>query len=582
MDQKILEIDNLTVEFMTRNGSVTAVENVSFSVKKGETLGVIGESGSGKSVTSLALMRILDTNGKILSGELVYSGVDLKRASNAAMYDIRGREISMIFQNPRGSLNPVRKIGKQLEDVLCQHGLANKYNARKKAIDLLATVKIENPTARFNAYPHELSGGMCQRVVIAIALACQPRLLIADEPTTGLDVTTQKVILDLVKDLTTERGMSMILITHDLGLAANYCDRAIVMEQGKVVESGCINNLFLNPNHPYTKKLIRATPNKSSQLNQLLPSESRSSCISYLQGGHQSASFNHKGREPKNQRPLLYIDRLTKEFPIRNQIFRLPSLMSFGKKPKEVQQVFRAVDNLSMKINYGESVGLVGESGCGKSTTSAMIMRLVDSTEGWIEFDGTDIGSVPAKHFARSPIRSKLQMVFQDPTDCLNPRFTARQSISDPIIVLGSLNSKRSIDKRVDHLADLVGLPKQLLERFPHQLSGGQKARVGIARAIALDPKLLILDEPTAALDVSVQAVVLNLLQELKYQLDMSYLFISHDLNVVRLLCDRVMVMRNGRIVEEGETRKVMVEPSQSYTRDLLNAIPHPPELVSQ
>ena len=582
MDQKIVEIDNLTVEFMTRNGLVTAVENVSFSVKKGETLGVIGESGSGKSVTSLALMRILDTNGKILSGELVYSGVDLKRASNAAMYGIRGREISMIFQNPRGSLNPVRKVGKQLEDVLCQHGFANKYNSRKKAIDLLATVKIENPTARFNAYPHELSGGMCQRVVIAIALACQPRLLIADEPTTGLDVTTQKVILDLVKDLTTERGMSMILITHDLGLAARYCDRAIVMEKGKVVESDCVNNLFLNPNHPYTKKLIRATPTKGSQLNQLLTGGSQSSSTNYREKGRGSAPFKHKRRELENERPLLYIDRLTKEFPIRNQILRLPSFMSFGDKPKEIQQVFRAVDNLSMKINYGESVGLVGESGCGKSTTSAMIMRLVDSTEGWIEFDGKDIGSVPAKHFARSPLRSQLQMVFQDPTDCLNPRFTARQSISDPILVLGGQNSRRSTDKRVDHLADLVGLPKKLLERFPHQLSGGQKARVGIARAIALDPKLLILDEPTAALDVSVQAVVLNLLQELKCQLDMSYLFISHDLNVVRLLCDRVMVMQSGRIVEEGPTRKVMVEPTQSYTRDLLNAVPHPPELVVQ
>ena len=320
MDQKIVEIDNLTVEFMTRNGLVTAVENVSFSVKKGETLGVIGESGSGKSVTSLALMRILDTNGKILSGELVYSGVDLKRASNATMYGIRGREISMIFQNPRGSLNPVRKVGKQLEDVLCQHGFANKYNSRKKAIDLLATVKIENPTVRFNAYPHELSGGMCQRVVIAIALACQPRLLIADEPTTGLDVTTQKVILDLVKDLTTERGMSMILITHDLGLAANYCDRAIVMEKGKVVESGSVNNLFLNPSHPYTKKLIRATPKKDSQLNQLLTGGSRSSCTNYHEKGRESAPFKHKRRELEYERPLLYIDRLTKEFPIRHQI----------------------------------------------------------------------------------------------------------------------------------------------------------------------------------------------------------------------------------------------------------------------
>ncbi len=576
MSQSLVDVSDLTVEFTTRNGMVRAVREVSFSLAKGETLGIVGESGSGKSVTTYALMRILDANGAIAEGEMTYAGVDLRRAKNKEMQDIRGREISMIFQSPRSALNPIRKVGKQIEDIMRQHSLASGRQATEKAIELLELVRIEDAARRYHAYPHELSGGMCQRIVIAIALACRPKLLIADEPTTGLDVTTQKAVLDLVTELTAERDMATILITHDLGLAAAYCDRIAVMEKGAVVESADVADIFYNPNHPYTKKLIRATPRVNSDIRDLLPAAGPS---------RQSASMMTGCLPPifakKNDRPLLYVNELIKDFPVETHSKGLRRLLSLGDGKEEKAEVFRAVDRLSLKIMPGESVGLVGESGCGKSTTSAMIMRLLDPTDGWIEFDGADIGAIPAKEFATSPGRAKLQMVFQDPTDCLNPRFTARRSIADPILRLGDEAIKRDIDARINQLADRVGLDVSLLDRFPHQLSGGQKARVGIARAIALDPKLLILDEPTAALDVSVQAVVLNLLLDLKAERGMSYLFVSHDLNVVRLLCDRVIVMRNGRIEEEGGTEALMQNPKSSYTRALLDAIPHPPEQVA-
>jgi len=571
MNGNLVDVDRLTVEFTTRNGRVRAVEDVSFSVAKGETLGIVGESGSGKSVTSYALMRILDTNGVIADGELTYAGVDLRHADGSTMREIRGREISMIFQNPRAALNPIRKIGKQIEDVLRQHLVATRQDAREKAIALLDLVRINDPAGRYHAYPHELSGGMCQRVVIAMALACQPRLLIADEPTTGLDVTTQKAVLDLVRDLTADRDMSTILITHDLGLASAYCDRVIVMKKGRVVESAGVKRLFAAPEHGYTKKLIRATPRLGADIRDLLPEGSRAT-------DEQTPS---PATAEKPKRPLLYVTGLTKDFPLKTGASGMAGWFRLRDKGDEEGPVFRAVDKMAMTIDHGESVGLVGESGCGKSTTSSMIMRLLDASGGSIEFDSVDIGSIPAKAFAVTPYRSKLQMVFQDPTDSLNPRFTARQSIGDPIRRLGNPEARADVDGRVEHLADLVGLPRFLLEHFPHQLSGGQKARVGIARAIALDPKLLVLDEPTAALDVSVQAVVLNLLQDLKAELNMSYLFVSHDLNVVRLLCDRVIVMRAGRIVEEGHTETLMTDPGDAYTRSLLDATPHPPEAAA-
>ena len=607
--QPLLDVHDLTVEFTTRRGIVKAVQHVDISVAKGETLGIVGESGSGKSVTSYAVMRILDRAGRIAEGSVMFSGIDVRGASEDAMRDLRGREISMIFQNPRAALNPIRKVGDQIEDVLRQHVQQAQVGDRgEKAIEALEQVRIARPRERYHAYPFELSGGMCQRVVIALALACNPQLLIADEPTTGLDVTTQKAVMDLIVELTRRRGMSTILITHDLGLAAAYCDRVVVMEKGRVVETAKSADIFARPEHPYTRKLMRATPRIGVSLRDLLPEEEAAALSSTSpgvrgevgslgsalarqsdpgEGGSPSIAFvetpPHPGPLPaggereksESAKPLLLVEKLVKEYPRQGATAVLGKL--FGRKPPVEQEMFRAVDGISFSIGHGESVGLVGESGCGKSTTSMMVMRLLDQTSGRIAFDGEEIGAIMPQAFARLPLRSCIQMVFQDPTDSLNPRFTAVRAIADPILQLGDIRGRDALRARCEELAGMVGLPINLLDRFPHQLSGGQKARVGIARAIALHPKLVVLDEPTAALDVSVQAVVLNLLQDLKHKLGMSYLFVSHDLNVVRLLCDRVIVMRTGRIVEQGSSEAVLGNPQDAYTKELLTAIPHPP-----
>lgn len=537
----MLSIKDLSVTFRTRKGEVDAVRGVSFDVGKGETLGIVGESGSGKSVTSYALMRILDAGGEIRAGGVNYSGVDLRAASERDMRDIRGREISMIFQNPRAALNPIRRVGHQIEDVLLHHAQATRSDARAKAIAALEAVKINDAAARYNAYPFELSGGMCQRVVIAIALACNPKLLIADEPTTGLDITTQKAVMDLVGDLNAARGMSMILITHDLGLAAQYCDRIVVMKDGQIVDEGMPAHLFTAPQHAYTSKLVDATPRIGASIRGLLPPEAR------------TAEPQHRVHD----QVLLEVRDLIKTYP---------------GKAGSVQ----AVKGVSFQIKSGQSLGLVGESGSGKSTTSAMIVRLQDPTAGKILFDGQDIAATPSARFTRHPMRRDIQMVFQDAGDSLNPRDTAGSAIAEPLRRIARMRGA-NLQARVSELADMVSFPKTLLSRFPHQLSGGQKARVGIARAIALQPKLLLLDEPTAALDVSIQAVVLNLLVDLRAQLGMSYLFVSHDLNVVRLLCDEVLVMKQGEIIERGPAATVMANPSHPYTRALVSAAPQPP-----
>ncbi len=538
----MLSVRNLAVAFQTRRGAVDAVRGISFELQKGEILGIVGESGSGKSVTSYALMRILDGGGTIKSGDAVYSGIDLRRASERDMRDIRGREISMIFQNPRAALNPIRKVGHQTEDVLRQHARATRGDARAKAIGALEAVRIKDAEARYDAYPFELSGGMCQRIVCAIALACNPRVLIADEPTTGLDITTQKAVMDLVRDLIRAREMSSILITHDLGLAAQYCDRIVVMKDGEIVEQGDPVALFSTPQHPYSRKLVDATPRAGESIRSLLPPEDRVPLPA-----HEVLD-----------RPLLQVRNLVKIYQ--------------GKSGP-----VHAVKGITFDIKQGQSVGLVGESGCGKSTTSEILVRLLDLTSGEVIFDGQDIGLLPAKNFAHDPRRADIQMVFQDATDSLNPRHTARQTIAEPLRRLGRLGGSK-LRARIEELATLVGLPLSLLDRFAHQLSGGQKARVGIARAIALNPKFLILDEPTAALDVSIQAVVLNLLVDLRAKLGMTYLFVSHDLHVVRLLCDHVIVMKDGEIVEEGPAASVMTAPQNPYTKALLDAAPTPPE----
>jgi len=560
----LLDVSDLTVEFSTRRGVVRAVTHINIGVGKGETVGIVGESGSGKSVTSYAVMRILDRAGRIAQGAVHFSGVDLIAATEDEMRNLRGREISMVFQNPRAALNPIRKVGHQIEDVLRQHSQVDSSALTDKAIEMLDQVRIARPRERYHAYPFELSGGMCQRVVIALALACRPRLLIADEPTTGLDVTTQKAVMDLMVELTRQQGMSTILITHDLGLAATYCDRVVVMEHGNVVETAPSQAIFTAPAHPYTRKLMRSTPRPGISLRDLLPDDdvaARTTSPPHPTNGKAGA-------------PLLVVEKLVKEYPRKGVTGSLRKVLR--RKPTPEPEAFRAVDGISFAVNRGESVGLVGESGCGKSTTSTMVMRLIDKSDGVIMFDGEDIGKIPPKKFAELPLRKRIQMVFQDPTDSLNPRFTAARAIADPILRLGDVHGRRAVRARCEELARQVGLPAELLDRFPHQLSGGQKARVGIARAIALNPDLVILDEPTAALDVSVQALVLNLLADLKDKLGMSYLFVSHDLNVVRLLCDRVIVMQAGRIVEQGPTDEVLFAPQAQYTRDLLAAIPHP------
>lgn len=533
----MLTIENLSVRFETRHGPVEAVRGIDLSLGAGETLGIVGESGSGKSVTAFSVLRILDQGGEIVSGRMDYSGIDLRGASESHLNDIRGREISMVFQNPRAALNPIRKVGHQIEDVLRKHAQASAQDARAKAIAALEEVEIKDAAARYHAYPFELSGGMCQRVVIALALACRPRLLIADEPTTGLDVTTQKTVMDLIAALARDRDMGVILITHDLALAGQYCDRLVVMKDGEIVENGTPQALVQNAAHGYTKRLVAATPHPGKDLHDLV-----------VDGAPVPV--------PQMGDVVLSVQNVTKTYP--------------GKSGP-----VQALRGVSFDLRKGGCLGLVGESGSGKSTVSSIIARLQDPTTGDVLFDGQSLCDVPARRFSGDPRRPSIQMVFQDATDSLNPRQTAAQAIAEPLKQLTG-QSRRARIERVQELATQVGLPASLLTRLPHQLSGGQKARVGIARALAVDPKLLILDEPTAALDVSIQAIVLNLLADLRHRLDLTYLFVSHDLAVVQMLCDDVAVMRAGQIEEYGEIENVLTAPQSAYTQKLLAAAPAP------
>jgi peptide/nickel transport system ATP-binding protein len=565
----LLSVKNLSVQFRTRYGRVDAVKRISFDLHKGQALGIVGESGSGKSVTSYAILQILDRAGTISEGEIIFGGLRLDQANEQLMNELRGREVSMIFQNPRAALNPIRKVGEQIADVLLEHAQATRSTAKRKAIEMLRKVKIREPETRYHAYPFELSGGMCQRVVIAMALACKPQMLLADEPTTGLDVTTQRTIMDLIKELTQTEGLALVLITHDLGLAAEYCDNLAVMEKGEIVEQGRAEIILRSPSHPYTQRLLRATPHHAQSLKELLTDSDRetSSESERNEGDLRRVNDGLASSWNKDVKPaLLDVVGLRKEFPKPRTISDVLA--------RRANESFVAVNSLDLRIYPGESVGLVGESGCGKSTTSAMIARLLEPSSGSIWFQGRDISLLKTNHFAQTELRAMIQMVFQDPTESLNPRATAAESIADPLRRLLQVRDKEEIRSRVESLAEQVGLQLNLLERLPHQLSGGQKARVGIARALASKPRLLILDEPTAALDVSVQAIVLNLLADLRAQFNMAYLFVSHDLEVVRLLCDRVVVMQSGCIVEEGDTQTVFNQPVHDYTKTLLAAAP--------
>lgn len=544
MNTELLRVQDLHVRFSTRRGTVDAVNGVTLSISRGEIVGIVGESGSGKSVTALAVMGLLGRTARISQGKILFRQTDLSQAPRHVMRSLRGTAISMIFQNPRGALNPIRTVGLQIADALRAHRRMSGRAARSQALALLKAVQIRDADRRIDALPHELSGGMCQRVMIAIAIACEPELLIADEPTTGIDVTTQRTVLELISGLVMQRGMAMMFITHDLGLAARYCRRVSVMERGCVVETAPPLALFSRPRDSYTARLVAASPTQHSTLSSLVAGEG------------DLARVPHAGSEITDIRGagvLLDVEHLTKHY-------------AGG---------VTAVAGVSFQIKSGESVGLVGESGSGKTTISRIISRLIDTNSGRVALNGVDIGSIRAADAHNSSMRREIQLVFQDSEGSLNPRFKVFDSIADPIRRLVGSVSREQLRKRVQTIAEQVNLSTDLLWRFPHQLSGGQMARVGIARAIAVSPSLLVLDEPTASLDVSVQARVLHLLDRLRREHRITYLFVSHDLNVVRMICDRIIVLQNGRIVEEGASDQIFRRPQRSYTKKLINSISH-------
>ncbi|MFM0723765.1 ABC transporter ATP-binding protein [Paraburkholderia strydomiana] len=556
----LLEVRDLRVSF----GAHEAVRGLNFDVAQGETLALVGESGCGKSATALSLMRLVPVPGRV-SGSLRFDGRELLDLSERDMRAVRGRQMSMIFQEPMTSLNPVLSIGAQIVETLRQHESLSKVAAWKRAIELLELVRIPEPQRRVFDYPHELSGGQRQRVMIAMAVACRPRLLIADEPTTALDVTIQARILELLDGLRRELSMSLLLITHDLGVVAQHADRVAVMLAGEMVEQAPVAQLFTQPRHAYTRGLLGASLNLADDLHYRgwkLP-EIRHGIdddgqpnfavvpLSPRTGQHDEPAA---ARRATDDAPLLALHDLRIDYPHRD-----------GKT------TLRAVDGVSLQIARGETVGLVGESGCGKSTLSKAILRLVPAAGGQIRLRGTDL--VPLREHELRPLRRHVQMVFQDPYASLNPRRTVGE-ILDTVLVVDGVNDARQRRSRIAAILDRVGLPSSAPQRFPHEFSGGQRQRIGIARALVLEPDLLICDEPVSALDVSIQAQILNLLVELKRDLGLAYLFISHDLSVVRYIADRVHVMQAGRIVESGDHREIWRAPQHAYTRTLLDAIP--------
>ncbi|MFF2484264.1 ABC transporter ATP-binding protein [Paenibacillus sp. NPDC058071] len=532
----LLQVKQLSVSFFTRDKEVEAVRNVSFEVRKGETLGIVGESGSGKSVTARTIMRLLPSPPSMVKGgEVLFQGSNLADKSDAEMEAIRGKEIGMIFQDPMSSLNPTMRIGRQIEESLIKHRKMSKSEARIEAINMLKMVGIPNAETRYSQYPHEFSGGMRQRVMIAIALACRPSLLIADEPTTALDVTIQAQILNQMKVLQKELGTSIILITHDLGVVAGMCDRVVVMKDGEIVETGTTEELFANPQHPYTIKLLNALPRLD---------------------------------EKKKPKPAPLVKRVEDDVPLL-QVKSLRQHFDLGKG-----QILKAVNNISFDIHAGETLGVVGESGSGKSTTGRSILRLNEVTGGEILYRGIPLQQLNRSEMKR--MRRHMGMIFQDPYASLNPRLRIADIIGEALDVHGMSSGKAVRQKRIEELLDMVGLNPSHAMRYPHEFSGGQRQRIGIARTLAVEPDFIVCDEPLSALDVSIQAQVVKLLEELQQRLGLTYLFIAHDLSMVKHISDRVAVMYKGKIVELAESEELYSNPLHDYTKTLLAAIPVP------
>ena len=564
MDNLALEVKNLSVEFDVRGEPIKAVSDVSWNVKKGETLAIVGESGSGKSVSALAILKLIpDPPGKITSGSIFYEGEDIVKASDIKIRNIRGKNISMIFQEPMTSLNPLMTIGKQISETLDRHLNLSTKETYIKAKDILDLVQIPDSKRWLNGYPHEMSGGMRQRVMIAMALVCKPNILIADEPTTALDVTIQAQILGLIKKLQREIGMSVIFITHDMGVVAEVADRVVVMLRGKKVEEGTVNEIFHKPKHPYTKSLLSVVPKLGSMKGRTLPAKFSNIDIKRSEGDDVVDTNNNelidiKDNVIRSNPPILEITNLTTRFSVKS---------GFGFSNGNVH----AVEGIDLLLQQGETLGLVGESGCGKSTLGKSIMRLVEPTSGKIKIKGQDIISLSKKDMF--PVRKDVQIVFQDPYSSLNPRYTAGKIVSEGML-LHKICKETEISEKLIEIFEKVGLSEFHINNYPHEFSGGQRQRIGLARALALNPSIIIADEAVSALDVSIQAQVVNLMMELQEEYGLSYLFISHDMAVIERVCHRVAVMYLGEIVELGTRSQVFENPQHPYTKKLMKAVP--------
>jgi peptide/nickel transport system ATP-binding protein len=577
MHTSILSVQNLAVQFTTEEGKYDAVKGISFEIPRGKIVGIVGESGSGKSVTSLAIMRLLAAQNTSVNGSILFhtptETIDILGIPDSQMTSIRGNKIAMIFQEPMTSLNPVHTCGAQVTEAIQMHQGLSKAEAKQKTIELFTEVQLPNPAQLYDRYPHEISGGQKQRVLIAMALSCDPALLIADEPTTALDVTVQKNIIELLKRIRDERNMSMIFISHDLGVISEIADEVMVMYRGNILEHKSVAAIFQNPENPYTVGLLACKPNMNLQLKRLPtvsdfmnhPEENKSLAAQNL--NEIIATYAISNEEIKKRRDLIYsqtpilsVQNLAKWYPIKKGIFA------------KAKNFFKAVDEVSFEIYPGETLGLVGESGCGKTTLGRCLLRLIEPSSGEINYQNTALTKLSDKKL-RS-LRRELQIVFQDPYSALNPRFTIGDAIMEPMQVHGIHANNEARKNKTIELLEQVGLSANFFNRYPHEFSGGQRQRICIARALALEPKVIICDESVSALDVSVQAQVLNLLSDLQEKFKLSYLFISHDLSVVKHFSDRMLVMSAGKIVESGFPEEIYHHPQQAYTQKLIDAIP--------
>lgn len=584
MNFPLLQIKNFSVDFITESETTSAVKNISFEILRGETVAIVGESGSGKTVTSLSVLQLLASpparykSGEILFSENGIATVDLLKLQDNDLRKIRGNKISMIFQEPMTSLNPVKTCGDQVVEAIRIHQAISQKQAEQNTIELFDQVKLPSPTSMLSRYPHEISGGQKQRVMIAMAMSCNPSLLIADEPTTALDVTVQKTILQLIKELQAKQQMSVVYITHDLGLVSEIADKVIVMYKGEVVETGTIKDIFINPQHSYTKALLSCRP-KASLKGKRLPvisdfmNEEKGQMYKEEGRRHQASGirshitnigpegYRRQKSEVESQfQPLLKVENLKVYFPVKKNFF--------GKILKE----FKAVDDVSFIINKGETVGLVGESGCGKTTLGRSLIRLISPTSGNIYFNGQNIAAIPGEKLRK--MRKDIQVIFQDPYGSLNPRITIGDAINEPMKIHSILPTQKQRKEKIIDLLEKVDLRPEYFNRYPHEFSGGQRQRICIARALGLNPDFIICDESVSALDVSVQAQVLNLLNDLKDELGFTCIFISHDLGVVHYISNRIMVMNKGKIEETGTADQIYFHPKNEYTQKLIASIP--------